>query len=235
MPVPVNLKVSENPAQACAELLCSAAGQGGHLVMTGGGTPRDAYEIAAASGVDWSGATLWFGDDRCVAPTDELSNYGMVKQSLLDRLPGAQPTVHRIQGELGPDAAAEAYERELAAAGPPQLDLVLLGLGPDGHLASLFPNQPSLSVRERLVVGVHKAGLEPFVPRVSMTLPILGSGKGIVFLVSGQSKAGAVAAAFGPDAKPDPRVPASMLAPFASEITVLLDPAAATGVPSGPA
>ena len=156
----------------------------------------------------------------------------MVKQSLLDRLPGAQPTVHRMQGELGPDAAADAYERELAAAGPPQLDLVLLGLGPDGHLASLFPNQRSLSVRERLVVGVHEAGLEPFVPRVSMTLPILGRGRRVVFLVSGQSKAGAVAAAFGPDAKPDPRVPASMLAPSASEITVLLDPAAATGVPS---
>jgi 6-phosphogluconolactonase len=136
-----------------------------------------------------------------------------------------------MEGELGPDAAAESYERELAAAGPPELDLVLLGLGPDGHLASLFPNQRSLSVRERRVVGVHEAGLEPFVPRVSMTLPVLGSGKRVVFLVTGQSKAGAVAAAFGPDAKPDPRVPASMLAPFAAEITVLLDPAAATGVP----
>jgi 6-phosphogluconolactonase len=233
LPVPVKLEVCENPAQACAELLCSIAAEGGHMVMTGGSTPRVAYETAAASGVDWSGATLWFGDERCVAPSDELSNYGMVKESLLDRLSGAQPTVHRMEGELGPDAAAESYERELAAAGPPEFDLVLLGLGPDGHLASLFPNQPSLSVRERLVIGVHEAGLEPFVPRVSMTLPVLGSGKRVVFLVSGQSKAGAAAAAFGPDAKPDPRVPASMLAPFASEITVLLDPPAATGVPSG--
>jgi 6-phosphogluconolactonase len=233
LPVPVKLEVCENPAQACAELLCSIAAEGGHLVMTGGSTPRVAYEMAAASGVDWSGATLWFGDERCVAPSDELSNYGMVKESLLDRLSGGQPTVHRMEGELGPDAAAESYERELAAAGPPEFDLVLLGLGPDGHLASLFPNQPSLSVRERLVVGVHEAGLEPFVPRVSMTLPVLGSGKRVVFLVSGQSKAGAAAAAFGPDAKPDPRVPASMLAPFASELTVLLDPPAATGVPSG--
>ena len=228
----MKLEVSANPAEACAELLCSIAAEGGHLVMTGGSTPRAAYESAAASGVDWGGATLWFGDERCVAPTDELSNYRMVKESLLDRLSGAQPTVHRMQGELGPDAAAESYEGELAAAGSPEFDLVLLGLGPDGHLASLFPNQRSLSVRERLVIGVHEAGLEPFVPRVSMTLPVLGSGKRVVFLVSGQSKAGAVAAAFGPDAKPDPRVPASMLAPFASEITVLLDPAAATGVPS---
>jgi 6-phosphogluconolactonase len=232
LPVAVQLEVREDPASACAELLCSVAAKGGHLVMTGGSTPRAAYETAAASGVDWSRATLWFGDERCVAPSDELSNYGMIKESLLDRLSGAQPTVHRMQGELGPDAAAESYERELAQAGPPEFDLVLLGLGPDGHLASLFPGQPTLSVRERFVVAVHQAGLEPFVPRVSMTLPILGSGKRVVFLVSGESKAGAVAAAFGPDAKPDPRVPASMLAPFARGITVLLDPAAATGVPS---
>ena len=228
----VKLEVCEDPSEACAELICSVAGQGGHLVMTGGSTPRAAYETAAASGVDWSRATLWFGDERCVAPSDELSNYRLVKESLLDRLAGAQPAVHRMEGELGPDAAASSYEGELAAAGSPKFDLVLLGLGPDGHLASLYPNQASLSVRERLVVGVHEAGLEPYVPRLSMTLPILGSGKRVVFLVSGQSKAGAVAAAFGPDAKPDPRVPASMLPPFASGVTVLLDSAAATGVPS---
>ena len=228
----VKLEVCENPAQACAEVLCAVAREGGHLVMTGGGTPRAAYETAAASGVDWGNATLWFGDERCVGPSDELSNYGMVKDSLLDHLSGGQPTVHRMQGELGPDAAAEAYERDLAAAGPPEFDLVLLGLGPDGHIASLFPGQSTLSVRERLVVGVHEAGHEPFVPRVTMTFPVLGGGKRVVFLVSGKSKAGAVAAAFGPDAKPDPRVPASMLPPFASEVTVLLDGDAATGVPS---
>ena len=199
--------------------------------MTGGNTPRPAYEAAAASGGDWSHASLWFGDERCVGPGDELSNYRLVKESLLERLSGAKPAVHRMEGELGPDAAAEAYERELVAAGRPGFDLVLLGLGPDGHIASLFPNQASLSERERLVLGVHEAGLEPFVSRVTMTLPVLGSASRVVVLVCGQSKAGAVAAAFGPDAKPDPRVPGSMLAPFASEVTVLLDRAAATGVP----
>jgi 6-phosphogluconolactonase len=228
----VSLQVSDDPTGACAELIAGTARQGGQVVMTGGSTPRAAYELAAASGVDWSRATLWFGDERCVGPDDELSNYGMVKHSLLDRLSGPQPAVHRMEGELGPDAAAESYERELAAAGPPEFDLVLLGLGPDAHIASLFPNQPSLSERERLVIGVHEAGLEPFVPRVTMTFPVLGGGRRVVFLACGQSKAAAVAAAFGPDAKPDPRVPASMLPPFASEVTVLLDPAAATGVPS---
>ena len=210
----------------------AVASAGGHLVLAGGGTPRAAYESAAARQADWSGATVWFGDERCVPPEDERSNFGIVKGSLLDRLSGAAPDVRRMQGELGPDAAAEAYAHQLSDAGPPEFDLVLLGLGPDGHIASLFPGQQSLAVRERLVLGVHEAGLEPFVPRVTLTLPALGGGKRVVFLVSGQSKAGAVAAAFGPDAKPDPRVPASMLPPFASEVTVLLDQAAATGVPS---
>lgn len=228
----VELQRFENPAATCAELLSSAASAGGDLVLAGGSTPRAAYETAATHGADWSSATVWFGDERCVAADDELSNFAMVKASLLDRLPGPGPAVHRIEGELGPDEAAASYERSLDAAGRPEFDLVLLGLGPDGHTASLFPRQGSLAVRERLVVGVKEAGLEPFVPRVTLTFPALGGGKRVVFLVEGESKAGAVAAAFGPDAKPDPRVPASMLAPFASEVVVLLDEAAATGVPS---
>ncbi|MGA2929837.1 MAG: 6-phosphogluconolactonase, partial [Solirubrobacteraceae bacterium] len=106
--------------------------------------------------------------------------------------------------------------------------LLLLGIGPDGHTASLFPDQPALSERKRLVVGVEQAGLEPFVPRVTLTLTALASAKHVVILVSGASKADAVERAFGPEAKPDPHVPSSLLAGLASEITVLLDaPAAA--------
>jgi 6-phosphogluconolactonase len=145
----------------------------------------------------------------------------MAREALLDRvIPGS---VHRIQGELGHVEAADAYEHDLRVAGPPEFDLLLLGLGPDGHLASLFPGQPTLSERSRLAVGVPEAGLEPFVPRVTMTLPALASAKRIVFLVSGDSKADAVAAAFGPDARPDPNVPASLLPPLTEEVTVLLD------------
>ena len=228
----VELRVCEDPAESCADLLVAAALEGGQLVLAGGGTPRAAYQAAAARQGDWSGATVWFGDERCVEPNDERSNFRMVTEALLDRLSGGEPGVHRVRAELGASDAADAYERELQAAGPPEFDLVLLGLGPDGHTASLFPHQPSLLERERLVVGVEEAGLEPFVPRVTLTLPVLGGGRHVVFLVSGQSKAGAVAAAFGPDAKPDPRVPASLLPPFASQVTVLLDDAAATGVPS---
>ena len=227
----VELRVCEDPARECAQLLMEAASEGGHLVLAGGSTPRAAYETAAARVGWWSRATRGFGDERCVDPDDERSNFRLVKQSLLDRLSGEEPAVHRIQGELGASEGADAYERELRAAGPPEFDLVLLGLGPDGHTASLFPDQPTLSERDRLAIGVQEAGLEPFVPRVTLTFPILGGGRQIVFLVSGEEKAGAVAAAFGPDAKPNPHVPASMLSPFASEVIVLLDRAAASGVP----
>ena len=161
-------------------------------------------------------------------PHDERSNYRLVKQTLLDPLSDLPaPTVMRIHGELGPEKAADAYERQIQEAGEPEFDLLLLGLGPDGHCASLFPDQPSLAERARLGVGVPEAGLEPFVPRVSLTLSGLANARQTVFLVTGESKADAVAAAFRPGAVPDPHVPASMLVPLANELKVLLDPAAA--------
>jgi 6-phosphogluconolactonase len=205
-----------------------AAEADGQIVLTGGSTPRDAYEQAAKTPDAWRGATLWFGDERCVPPDDEKSNYELANEALFKRLGEVRPTVHRIRGELGPAAAADEYERQLLDAGPPRFDLLLLGLGPDAHIASLFPDQESLSERERLVVGVEQAGHEPFVPRVTMTLKALALARSIVFLVSGDSKAEAVAAAFGPEARPDPHVPASLLPPLADEVTVLLDEAAAS-------
>jgi 6-phosphogluconolactonase len=222
----VTLEVVEDPAAACASMLLEVAGSGSQIVLTGGSTPRSAYERAALDRRAFDGTTLWFGDERCVPPEDQRSNYRMAKEALLDAL-GAGVVVHRIEGECGPFEAADRYEAQLREAGEPRFDLLLLGLGSDGHLASLFPDQEAVSERDRLVVGVPEAGLEPFVPRVSLTLPALASARRIVFLVSGASKAHAVAAAFGADAKPDPHVPASMLPPLADEIIVLLDPAAA--------
>jgi 6-phosphogluconolactonase len=220
----VRFDLCDDPADACAELLVEAAAGGGHVVLTGGSTPRAAYVQAAERPEAWESARVWFGDERCVSPDDDRSNFKMANDALLSRV--KPQAVHRIRGELGQDEAADAYEHDLRAAGPPAFDLLLLGLGPDGHLASLFPGQQTLSERSRLVVGVPQAGLEPFVPRVSMTLPALASAKRIVFLVSGESKAHAVAAAFGPDARPNPAVPASLLPSLASDVTVLLDAAA---------
>jgi 6-phosphogluconolactonase len=233
--MPVEIEIVDDPARACAAMLVGAAAGGGQLVLTGGSTPRGAYgELVMAVqtvGLDISQSTIWFSDERCVAPEDERSNYGMVKASLLDPLGDRPlPTVHRMRGELGPNEAADEYERELRDAGVPRFDLVLLGIGADGHVASLFPDQESLSERSRLVLGVEVAGLEPYVPRVTLTMPALVNARQIVFLATGESKAEAVAAAFGPDAKPDPHVPSSLLPPRAKEITVLLDREAASGL-----
>jgi 6-phosphogluconolactonase len=227
----MNVLVLEDPAAEVAERLARAAEAGSHIALTGGSTPKLAYEKAAELGADWSGATLWFGDERCVPPDDELSNYAMAKEALLDRLPqgAGGPTAKRIKGESGPHAGADAYERELRETlgeAIPRLDLVLLGLGPDAHVASLFPGQPTLHVQDRAAVGVEQAGHEPYVPRVTVTMPVLNAGREVVFLVAGADKAEAVGRAFGTDV-PSPDAPGSMVRPTAGELTLVLDEAAA--------
>jgi 6-phosphogluconolactonase len=228
----VSLEIVDDPARGCAALMVGAAIGGGHIVLTGGSTPRVAYqhfvEAVQRVGIDLSRTTLWIGDERCVDPDDDRSNYKMIKESLLDPLGDRGPRFERMKGELGPEDGAEDYERSLRSAGTPVFDLLLLGIGPDGHCASLFPGQSSLSERQRLVVGVPQAGLEPFVPRISMTLPTLVRSRQIAFLATGESKADAIARAFGPDAEPDPSTPSSLLVPEARAITVLVDDAAAS-------
>ncbi len=237
----LSFEVVDDPARGCAALMVGAAIGGGDIVLTGGSTPRAAHqhfvEAVRAVGIDLTRTTFWIGDERCVQPDDERSNYRMIKESLLDPLGDAnQPTIHRMKGELGPDRGADDYERVLREYGPPappKFDLLLLGIGPDGHCASLFPNQETLSERSRLVVGVPEAGLEPFVPRISLTLPALTAARHVVFLVTGSSKADAIAEAFGPGSDPDPATPASLLVPEAKLITVLCDDAAAAHVRTG--
>jgi 6-phosphogluconolactonase len=239
--VTVSFEVVEDPARACAALMVGAAIGGGDIVLTGGSTPRAAYqhfvEAVESVGIDLARTHFWMGDERCVEPDDDRSNYKMIKESLLDPLGGDnQPKLHRMKGELGPQLGADDYQRELLEHGPPtppKFDLVLLGIGPDGHCASLFPNQASLSERSRLVVGVPEAGLAPFVPRISFTLLTLAAGRRVVFLATGGSKADALAAAFGPGSGPDPATPASLLVPEAKLITVLADEAAAVHVRTG--
>jgi len=230
--MPVEIHVVEDPPRACAAMLVGASVRSGNVVLTGGSTPRDAYQELAAAvqkvRLDVGETTFWFGDERCVGPDDERSNFRMVRDSLIEPLEGVvRLDVRRMQGELGPDAAADAYEDELREAGPPRFDLLLLGIGPDGHTLSLFPDQESLAERDRLVVGVEHAGFEPFVPRVTMTLSAVELADQVVFLASGAGKADAVGAAFSPDARPDPHVPASMIAPLCDQVTVIVDAAAA--------
>lgn len=231
----VSFEIVDDPARACAALMVGAAIGGGDIVLTGGSTPRAAYqhfvEAVKRVDIDLSRTTLWIGDERCVDPDDDRSNYKMIKESLLDPLGDGAPRFERMKGELGPEEGADDYQeilRRRSPPAPPVFDLLLLGIGPDGHCASLFPGQSSLAERQRLVVGVPQAGLEPFVPRISMTLPTLVRTRRIVFLAVGESKAEAIARAFGPDAEPDPSTPSSLLVPEAKAITVLVDDAAAS-------
>ena len=212
-----DIRVTDDPAQAAAELLAAAAG---HMAITGGSTPKVAYERAAELRDDWSGVGFWFTDERCVPPDHEHSNFGMAERALLSRADGA--TVHRMRGELGHEDGATAYENELGEFGPDALDLILLGVGPDAHICSLFPGDDALGERERLVVGVETPGMAPLVSRITLTLPVVNSSRQIVFLVTGEDKAEAAARVFA--GRPDPRAPGSLVE---GDVIALLDAAAA--------
>ena len=228
------VEVVEDVAGAAADRIAEVVRAGGHIGLSGGSTPRKAHERLAAMGLDWSRAELWFGDDRAVAPDHEHSNYRMAKESLLDLIEGPGPTVHRIKGELGHERAADEYERELRerfGEAPPRLDLLLLGMGPDAHTASLFPGDRALEVRERLAVGVEAPGMAPLVSRVTLTLPVLDAAKEVLFLITGEDKAEAARRAFAGD--PDPSAPAGLVDPVDGSLTLLMDAAAASLLPEG--
>ena len=199
-------------AEEAADLVAGALRQGARtLVLAGGSTPRRAYEVLAGRAVEWGRVTVLFGDERCVPPDDPESNYLMAKQALLDRVHPA--TVHRMPGELGPETAAELYEEVVGRLGP--LDLVLLGVGPDGHTASLFPGHRELEAAGH-VVGVRDAPKPP-PERLTLTLPVLREARRVVFLATGEDKAEALAKAR------EGTVPAGML----PQAEFLLDRAAA--------
>jgi 6-phosphogluconolactonase len=231
------IQVVDDVAGEAAERIAAVVRDGGHIALSGGSTPRAAHErVAAMEGLDWSRTHLWFGDERAVPPDHEHSNYRMAVESLIDRIEGGAPQVHRIPAEEGYREAADAYGRELAElhgeGDPPALDLVLLGIGPDAHTASLFPGAPELRERERWAVGVKTPGMAPLVSRVTLTLPVLNAAREIVFLISGEDKAEAVARAFG-DYPAGPEAPASLVDPVDGSLTVLLDAPAASRLEDG--
>ena len=155
-------------------------------------------------------------------PADERSNYRLVRETLLDRLERAPAVEHRVRGEAGAERAADEYERDLRGV---RLDVVLLGLGEDGHTASLFPNDPALLEDVRRAVGVPRADID----RVTMTVPFLRSAETVVFLVVGTEKAAAAARAFS--LEDDLATPASLVRAEAGTTLVLLDQAAAGRLP----
>jgi 6-phosphogluconolactonase len=227
MPLLPELHIVDDPAVPVAELLADQARRGGSIVLTGGSSPGPAYERAAALVPDWSNVVLWWGDERCVPPEHEWSNYRLAKETLLDRLERQPREVHRIRGELAPAEAAAELDAALEGV---ELDLLLLGLGPDAHVASLFPGSSQLAVEDRRATS-GPPGLEPWVDRVTMTMPQLRSAKRIVFIVEGASKADAVARAFGGETSPEAPASLVLLAPIPVE--VFLDGPAAAKLRSG--
>jgi 6-phosphogluconolactonase len=221
----VELIVADDPEQVAsivADELAGAAQAGRAIALTGGRSPGHAYQLAAEREPDWSKASLWWGDERCVPPDDDRSNYKLAQENLLGRLEVQPKEVRRIRGELGAAAAAAEYDVLLQDA---QLGLVLLGLGPDGHAASLFPNAPTLEERERRAVPAE-AGLEPFVDRVTMTVPVLSSAPNVLFIVTGAEKAEAAERAFA--RPPSPATPASLIRSTPGTTRVVADHGAAS-------
>jgi 6-phosphogluconolactonase len=224
VPSQPELNVTADPNGAVARLLAEQARRGGSIVLTGGSSVGEAYEQAARLEPDWSKVTLWWGDERCVPPDDDNSNYGLAKRTLLDNLERQPREEHRIRGEAGPQEAAAELDAALEDA---ELDFLLLGLGPDGHMASLFPGSPQLQVTDRRAVS-GPPGLEPWIERVTMTVPVIQAAKRIVFIVSGEGKADAVARAFAGEISPE--VPASLTRSAPVPVEVFLDEAAASKI-----
>ncbi|HYB23121.1 MAG TPA: 6-phosphogluconolactonase [Solirubrobacteraceae bacterium] len=228
--------VARRAAAHIARALARAREQRGvaHLALSGGTTPGRTYELLAAQPEALAGVEVWFADERCVAPQDEQSNYLLVAETLLAGGAVAPERVHRMHGEAGPREGARLYVEELArvlpsgggdsaaTVGLPVLDVIVLGIGPDGHVASLFPGAATLDAGEQAVcLGVSDSPKPP-PQRITLSLAVLRAARECVLLATGASKADAVTAMF---AQPSRHVPASLLR--RERLTVIVDDAAA--------
>ena len=201
------------------------------VALSGGATPEGTYRLLARepyrSQVPWDGVHLFWGDERCVAPDEAGSNYRLVNQILIEQVPIPPENVHRIRGELTPQAATLAYRREMEDffCGPvPRFDLVLLGLGRDGHTASLFPGSDALQATGDMAITVEADYAGRPAQRVTLTLPAINASRQALFLVSGEDKAEIVAEVLGSRGG---SLPAGRVRPTAGELVWLLDEAAA--------
>lgn len=208
--------VSEEAARRFTAIARDAVAERGRftVALAGGSTPERLYRLLASEryrdGVPWPSAYIFFGDERCVPPDDHESNYRMAREALLDHVPVLPAQVFRMEGERDPQSAAMMYAArlsdafELIAGAVPRFDLILLGMGPDGHTASLFPHTAALREVDTLVAANHVEKLDTW--RLTLTYPVLDAAAHVLFLVGGAEKAPAVRAviegAFNPDAYP---------------------------------
>jgi 6-phosphogluconolactonase len=219
--------------QAAAEYLigCSQAAirlQGRFTIaLSGGSTPKALYEsLVQAQGLDWSRIHIFWGDERNVGPDDPESNCRMASQALLDHVPIPPEQIHRIEAERGPQAAADAYEATLRQVfgQAVRFDLILLGMGDDGHTASLFPNTAALDENERLVVANHVPQLNTW--RITLTAPLINRAAHVAFLITGESKAEPLRAVLRGPHQPQ-TLPSQLIEPEKGELVYFVDQAAA--------
>ncbi len=202
------------------------------MVLAGGGTPRRLYQHLAeqpfCGEIDWPRVKLYWGDERCVPPDHAASNFRMAEEALISRISGGG-TIHRILGELEPARAAAFYEKEIrrvSGNGLPRFDLILLGMGRDGHTASLFPDTPNLSEERRLAVATTSP--QPPHNRVTITLRVINAARKVMFLVTGGEKASILALVMADDSGAiATSLPAALVRPRQGRLLWLVDRAAA--------
>jgi 6-phosphogluconolactonase len=225
--------LADAAARQVVELARAAVDQRGRfsIALSGGSTPRDLHLRLSTSPlkdqVDWAHVHVFFGDERCVPPEDAQSNYRMADETLLSRVPIPRDQVHRMRGELEPDNAAQEYEAELKqffANEPPRLDVILLGMGDNGHTASLFPGLTAVHEQQRWVMAEYVAEVAMW--RITLTPAVLNLGRAVIFLVAGSAKAEMLRQVLEGPYAPDER-PAQIVRPSPGEVTWLVDEAAA--------
>lgn len=226
------------PAFIAALAVESIAARGRFTIaLSGGSTPRPVFARLAAADfaarIDWDKVHVFFSDERCVPPDDAASNYRMAREALLDLVPLPRDHIHRICGEDDPAQAALAYEQDLqalfGAASVPAFDLVCLGMGNDGHTASLFPGTAALREQRRWVVAQYVAVGPAW--RVSFTAPLINAARHVVFLVEGAGKSETLRRVLQGPYQPDV-LPAQLIHPFNGQAHWLVDAAAAAKIQS---
>ncbi len=231
-------------AQHFVEKVNESVATRGHarIAISGGSTPKAAFALMAdpkqpwRQQMPWSKIDLYWVDERCVPPDHPDSNYRMTREALLDHVPIAGSRVHRMEGELEPQAAAARYESELRnsfrleGAQAPRFDLIQLGMGPDGHTASLFPHTEAIHQMGRLVTANHVPQQKESW-RITLTWPVINQGASVFFLVGGAEKAERLKEVFlGPH---DPeRLPSQLIRPASGILTLILDRDAAALLPA---
>jgi 6-phosphogluconolactonase len=212
------------------------------VAISGGSTPKAVFELLASepylNSIPWQQLQLFWVDERCVPPTHEESNYRMTKAAMLDKVPLPPANVHRMEGELDPEEAASRYEAtirnafRLEGAQTPTFDLIWLGLGPDGHTASLFPHTEGLDEMSRIAMANHVPQKDTW--RITLTWPVIVQGREVAFLIEGEEKAEMVRTVFTGPYDPE-TFPAQLIRPATGRLTLMLDSAAAAQLPGPPA